>query len=280
MKENEDFELNLNHLTVAEHSMEENFDEYKGRVALWMVHKELHLFAEDILIKYPEGVTLEEIFNENPDQYVPGMGKEKNGRGEQVWYDILERYIIEPSDIFFDYFFICKMRHVDLLDIDNYLAYQLEKSFDNDLAKFHRFILLIVRKHKKLLTQEQSETVNEWVNTTKSEQATVGEQRLKTFLSNTKRTIDDKKTVLNLQQTVLLVRLLQEGRMLLDDTHFNKTQAGQALNILSGYSADSLRMELGNTKTKADKKDLEKLHASITKLLSLINRKIEGKQAS
>jgi hypothetical protein len=280
MKENEDFELNLNHMTVAEHSLGEDFETYKGTAALWQLHKGLHLFAEDILRKYAEGVTIEKILSENSDRYIPGMSKEKNGKNEQVWYDILERYIIEPIDIFFDYFFICKIRHVDLLDIDGFLSYHLEKSFGNDIAKYHRFISLIIRKHKKLLTGEQLETVNEWVGATKSHETALSEQRLKTFLSNTKRTIDDKQTVLNLKQTVLLVRLLQEGRILLDDRHYNHTQAGQAMNILSGYSGDSLRMEFGNTKTKPDKKDLEKIHSTMTRFLSLINRKIEDKQPS
>ena len=73
MKENEDFELNLNHMTVAEHSMGEDFEEYKGTAALWQLQKGLHLFAEDILRKYAKGATLEEIFCDKRHQSKSGF---------------------------------------------------------------------------------------------------------------------------------------------------------------------------------------------------------------
>ena len=82
MKHQKDYDLILNHITSAE-SIDfpgESFVEYKQMAHLFLNHKDKGLFEDEILNEYREGTTLEKILSMNPDQYIPGIKKERNSK--------------------------------------------------------------------------------------------------------------------------------------------------------------------------------------------------------
>lgn len=274
MENKEKYELILNHISAHEQqlrSKENAFEEYRQMAYLWLSRKGRHLFAQDILKQYGDGAVLDKVLAQNPNQYVPGLNLPKNGRQEKTWYDIFGTDVIEPDDFLFDYFFICKVRHIDLLELDNYLDYHLTRSFGGDTEKFRRFLRLSLRKHNTLMKPEQAETINEWLAGSEAK-ATTGAIKSKGKL---KRTADDKLTDLSQEQTALLIHYLQETRIILKDEYLNNKQAGEAFSALTGYSPDTLRLELGDL--KKTKKNLTPLYNTLTRLTIMINKQIGGK---
>lgn len=278
MKKEKDYDLVLNWITAGEmaYHNRENWDDYKKMAHLFLNHKGSGMFEDEIRNRYSEGVSFEKILSQNKEQYIPGANRERNGKREQIWYDIYCMEVIEPQDDFFSYFFIVKLRHISLLEIDHYLNYHLEKSFDNDRIEYLRFLNLSVRENGgQLLSPEIKDTINEWVNLSNSQMAGIGNgERSKTKL---KREPSDNLTKYNLQQTALLVHFMQEGRIILKDEYLNKTQAGQAFSILTGYSPDALRQELKPDKLNFSKGNLTDLSNGLTNLIRLINNKMREK---
>jgi hypothetical protein len=276
MDYNEKYELVLNHISYGEQVLrnEKDYEDYRQLAYLFLNHKGKHLFEEDILSHFSENMTLEKIFAQSPRQYIQGMNQpnpKKDGKREKTWYDTFDTEFIEPEDDFFDYFFACKLRQVDLLQVDDFLNYHLEKKFGSDTDKFVRFLLIVLRKHKDLLKQDVLDTVSEWSSslsktTPSAEQASVK--------GRMKRTADDGITFLNLEQTALLVHFMQEARMLLKDEYLNNKQAGQAMSMLTGYSSDTLRLEIGSP--KKNRKNLTDLYNALIKLSHLIERQIKA----
>ena len=281
MEQNDEFDLILNYIGTEERIRSKNdadFDEYQQMARLYLSKKGRGLFEDDILQSYRKGASLKEIFS-CTYQYVPGPSKEKNGRREQIWYDILGIDEVDAESSFYDYFFAVKLSHLDIFQIDDFLAYHLQKSFNNDLEQYHKFLLLALRKHKKRFRPEQLETIDEWIETSKpAQQLAGGEEKTK---GRIKRGANDNLTVLNQRQTALFIHFLQQSRIILKDEYLNNTEAGQAFAVLTGYSADSLRQELGADKlSKAAKKDLEKLYNILIKLEKLIDSRIKESKPS
>jgi hypothetical protein len=196
----------------------------------------------------------------------------KDGKREKTWYDTFDTEFIEPEDHFFDYFFACKLRQIDLLQVDDFLNYHLEKMFGSDTDKFVRFLLIVLRKHKELLKQDILDTVSEWTTSLPKATPSVAEQT--SIKGRMKRTADDGITFLNLEQTALLVHFMQEARIFLKDEYLNNKQAGQAMSMLTGYSADTLRLEIGSP--KKNRKNLTDLYNALIKLSHLIERQIKA----
>lgn len=90
------------------------------------------------------------------------------------------------------------------------------------------------------------------------------------------RVAGDNLTRLSQEQTALFVELLRFGRIILSDEHLNAKQAGIAFHILTGYSADSLRMKLSKQELlKLKTKDnLNEIHAALTRLTVQIENDI------
>jgi hypothetical protein len=92
-----------------------------------------------------------------------------------------------------------------------------------------------------------------------------------------KRELGDRLTKLNQEQTALLIYALQKGRIILKDEDLNNKEAGQAFSILTGFSADTLRQNLGKTELKRiiTKKNMDAVHAALTNLTILIDKEIK-----
>lgn len=91
------------------------------------------------------------------------------------------------------------------------------------------------------------------------------------------RVAGDNLTRLSQEQTALFIELLRFGRIILNDEHLNAKQAGMAFHILTGYSADSLRIkmnkqELKNLKTQTN---LTEIHNTLTRLTLQVESEIK-----
>ena len=260
-----------------------NFEDYKKMAFLFLNHKGKHLFEEDILSRYREGMTLDILFQQQPDRFVQGSNRENDGVRQKTWYDIFCMEEIERKDDFFDYFFACKLRHLSLLDIDGFLNFHLDYSFNNNLTEFARFLQLTMRQHEHLQFNPQLvETINEWIKTNESGKQTDAindtdkEDRIK---GRMQREAGDKLTCLSQTQTALLIEFMQAAGIILKEDNLTYTQAGKAFHILTGYSTHTLRQQLGSKGDLMGVKfeDYRELHAVILKLAEQIGAHVRKK---
>lgn len=279
------YELILNHITAGESMppFHKQFGEYRKVAFLFLNHKGRHLFAEDILSEYSSEMTLEKLFEQETNRFMEGSNRMKDGIRQKTWYDIWSTEEIERQDDLFDYFFICKLRHLSLLDIDGYLDFHLGYSFKNEEQEFFRFLLLSLRQYQEhLLNPQIVETVNEWIENRKSginlgklafPQA---EERIK---GRIQREAGDKLTRLNQVQTALLIEYMQKAGLILKEDNLTYTQAGKAFNILTGYSAHTIRQQLGSKGelTGVKYEDYRELLEAILHLSAMIEDKVRKK---
>lgn len=272
------YELILNHITYGEFvpPYKENFEEHKKIAYLFLNHKGKYLFEEDILKEYNEGMTIDKLFDQEKHRFVPGANHERNGKREKTWYDIWSMEEIERKDDFFDYFFICKLRHLDLLRVDEFLAFQLGFSFENKKEEYFRFLNISLRKYQSnLLNPDIIETVKEWIKMREGDSALEvlsGNEKEEKIKGRKLREPGDKLTKLSQNQTAILIQFMQKAGIILKDDQLNYAQAGKAFSILTGYSANTLRMQLGTKGEIAGVKheDYKELHEIVTQMAKLI----------
>ena len=92
-----------------------------------------------------------------------------------------------------------------------------------------------------------------------------------------KRTANDNLTCLNQAQTALLIYYLQQERVFLKDELLKKTDAGAAFEILTGYSQETLRQELGKLKDHQNKINLKEIDNLLTRLKIAIDKALKEK---
>lgn len=273
------YELSLRDITTNEYSSHlESYSEYKEIAVKLLSSLKLFVFEEDVTLEQEE----EEHFSEHPDRYViPEIPFQKRkGKLTKAWYDVWIDYQIKPEDLNYDIFFVFKMRHHDLLELDAFLNYQLENCYESNSKQFIRFLKLTLRKHnKKLLQPEQTETINEWVAEKEKETTLSGTPDAKTK-GKIKRGRDDNVTKLNQEQTALLIHYLKAGKIILKDEYLKPKEAGQAFSILTGYSADSLRQNLSEAEIKriSIKKNIDAVANALTSIQLLIPKEIKDKK--
>lgn len=279
------YELILNHISAGEWMSlsSKQIEEYRKTAYQFLNHKGKHMFAEDILANYSAEMTLEKLFEQDPDRFLPGMNHEKNGVRQKTWYDIWDTEEIERQDHFFDYFFMCKIRHLSLLSIDGYLDFHLEHSFKNDKPEFFRFLQVSLRQYQEsLLSPHILDTVNEWIEGRKASSINENvasqdkEERIK---GRMQREAGDKLTCLSQVQTALLIEFMQKAGIILKEDNLTYTQAGKAFNILTGYSTHTVRQQLGSKGESSGIKyeDYKDLHTAIVRLAELIETQVRKK---
>ncbi len=281
----DDYTLILNHITAGEHITNvqdpKKWEEYKKMAFIFLNHKGKHLFEEDILGNYREGMTLEKLFAQESDRFVQGANHKKDGKNQKTWYDLSAVEEIERRDDFFDYFFTCKLRHIGLLEIDSFLAFHLANSFDNNKKDYFRFLNITLRQYQdKILSPNIAETVKEWIkfNEADSDKDLSGKET-KTK-GKIKRGRDDNATKLNQEQTALLISFLRTGKIILKDEYLYNNEAGHAFSILTGFSADSLRQNLSEAALKriSTKKNIAIVSNAIISLQLLIEKELKEKK--
>lgn len=245
-------ELLLNHITGGEciPPFRKDFEDYKDMVFLFLNYKGKYTFEEELVGRYSkENVTLKDFLEKNRSRFYAGPKREKNGEWQQTWYDLWSMEEVTHDDDFFDFFFTCKLRHVNLFDIDEYLSFHLDYSFKHQQKEYFRFLQLVLRQYgDSKLNPHIIETVSEWIKATeadndKDEPTLSGvDKKIKGRMS---RVAGDHLTCLNQVQTAMLIEYMQQTEMILSDHYLNDKQAGTAFGLLTGYSPDSLRLRLG-----------------------------------
>lgn len=332
-------EINLNHLTANEYGkMKANlagsdWEHFKELVTKLFQIKDLYFFESELLRDY-KVKSMDELLSSYPDKFFPAGNKnihfkdidfritdskkafdnldpklkeriEKEGWKkedfEKAWYDVwLERFEVTPADPFYDEFFVYQLRNLDLLDTDEFLNYQLNEYFDNDPAKFKRFILLSLRKHgDKLMTKDQVKTVEEWVAMVEQtpslsempvnkEQPIANEEKKsdsneeKFRRSKVSRDRGDDITCLNLIQTAYFVNLLREVKVIIkDNKNLPDTWAAEAFNLLTGYKSDPLRLRM-NLKGQNDVNytDRKAVRDVLQKLINIVEKEINEQKGN
>jgi hypothetical protein len=282
----DDYKLILNDITHGEFIFNiknpEGSAAYKQMAFSFLNRKGKHLFEEDILKNYREGMTLGKLFEQEAHRFIQGANKKKDGKNQKTWFDISAYEEIERKDDFFDYFFICKLRHIGLLEIDSFLAFHLDHSFNNNKQDYFRFINITLRQYQdKMLGTNISETVKEWIklNEVDSNPKDLSGTGTK-IKGKIKRERDDNATKLNQEQTALLISFLRAGKIILKDEYLNSKEAGQAFSILTGYSADSLRQNLSEAELKriSIKKNIDAVANALTSIQLLIPKELKEKK--
>ncbi len=281
-----DLERNLYYLSIAEVlRSEEEYTNYQGAVVKMLELKNTPILESEILQRHQKK-SMDEVFEQVENgflMYAKAEQKEKNGNVTYVWYDTWADYFISENDPLYSVFFTYKIRHIDLSDIDDFLNYQLTEKYDGNFPRFTRFLTIAMRKHAPaLLTNAHIKTANEWLLLKQEEinQNSAETETVVNIKGRPKRTGDDKLTVLNQEQTVLLIHYLQKAKVFYQGDFLTNKQAGQAFHILTGYSADTIRLKLGNNELDLinSKKNLTDLHNLFIKISNLISNELKDKK--
>ena len=292
--EKRSYGINLNHLTAGEYlQFPTSFKEYSEAVLFMFKIKDDFLYEDYLIEEYrnePEVENLirdgkqamDAIRNAFPDRFI-SAGSRRKKEGEEskpAWFDLWkEGYVITPEHPLYDLLFVYKLRQTDLLELDNTLNDFFENEKDNK-TDFIRFLKLTLRKHsKKLLQPEQIETINEWITEQEKEPALLGtiEPKIK---GKIKRERDDKVTLLNQEQTALLIYCLRKTKVILIDEFLNNKEAGVAFSILTGYSADTIRQNLSKTELHktATAKNVEMVEKALKEVLKYIEKQVKPEE--
>lgn len=278
------FELIINHLTHGEYLVNRNnstkFEEFANVVGRYLNNRGKYLFEDEILQEYNEGMTLEKLFAQNQNRFIQGMNHVKNGVNQKTWMDTESMEEVKREDSAFDYFFIVKLRHLSLLDIDEYLEFHLEYSFDNNKTEYLRFVNLAVRQYQKeFLSQEIIDTVSEWIRIKEKQTSEPEAENEFKIKGRIQRIAGDRLTTLTQNQTVLLIQFMQKAGIILKDEILSYTHAGKAFHILTGYSSHTIRQQLGTKGEIAGVKneDYKELHQALVKMTKAVEDKIHKK---
>ncbi len=87
-----------------------------------------------------------------------------------------------------------------------------------------------------------------------------------------KRTKGDNYTFLNEDQTALLVAHLRQFNVFLKGDNCNLLEAGEAVNILTGYSVDTIRQDLGKPELMETKENKDKVKLILNRMYGNIDK--------
>lgn len=276
-------ELYLPHLSMVElMGSPEHYSIYQQSVVAMLSVKDQYVF-EDVILKLHQKPTMEEVTALNDVRYESAGEKKREHELLNAWYDTWAECCITPKDALYSLFFTYKIRQIDLLDMDDFFNYQLEQNYDNNFPRFSRFLSLTLRKYaNKLLEPEHELTADEWIKQKQEEikRDLLGEEKTDKIKGRPARKSDDKLTVLNQEQTVLLVHYLQKSKMIFQGDFLKSNQAGRAFHILTGFSADTIRQKLGDAELKLinTKKNLTDLDNAFAKIRILIANDLKPKK--
>lgn len=291
MEYNENYELVLNHISAGESMLmdDKRYESYAHTAAHWLNHLGKHLFQDEIMAKYETQKSFPEILKLKKHEFIPGMIVQRGKKREQVYYDVWAYEIVEATDSFFPYFFACKLSHIDILELDEFLNYHLENSFDTDTEKYCRLLQLVFRRYEHLIKPDTITTANEWISKEQKKPGLSGtEVNSDTHISirrpRIKREASDNVTSLNLSQSAYLAVLLKQSKVAIkDDTILTQQSAGAAFHILTGYSENTIRQEMNlkgqSNLTYQDRKAVRELLYSIVLLIDKDIDEQKGKRS-
>ncbi|MFN3341368.1 MAG: hypothetical protein ACK40M_01650 [Flavobacteriales bacterium] len=126
----------------------QNFGLYIDEVVSMFQKNGGFISTADVLKTHGE-IKMDAVFEKYPDRYFCPESGIKDGRYIRKWIDLWLGYIIKRKDYGYDYFFALKLSHLDLMEIDAFLDFQLENSYNGDLSVFSRFLDVLLRKYRK-----------------------------------------------------------------------------------------------------------------------------------
>ena len=272
-----EYELNLNWITTIEQlQYSDTFSIYQKEVTLLLNLKHQILNKSQVITlfnlenKTKDNLNIETILLQYP--HFIKLGKQlKNKINSQTsnletvsYINLAAEYLINPTDFYYDKFFIRKLRQINTINMFDFLYYHLEKNDKSDSKRFILFVKLALQKHQvELLTPELTQTVNEVLSFIESRQVNPSnETPTQITKRKIKRDANDKLTVLNLEQTVLFISYLQKERFILPNEYLSDKTIAEAFELLTGYSPHTIRQSLGkypNFINKSNSKELDLL---------------------
>ena len=286
-------ELDLSRITLLESiKYEEGFQEYQRCVSNLLMLNNMAYSEKEILEGFKGGGfqinSIDELLQQFP--HVMPKGAVMNAEGEAVdglFVNIAQKYFVQPDDTNYDTIFAHNLRQLDLFRIDRSLDYHLEHYYNNSLLDFSRFLTLCIRKHQKnILSQETAESVTDWINYKENKRKEAELKALqqlseikeeKNKKTKVKREAGDKRTVLNQEQTVLLMSFLQQEKIILKDEYLTDMDAGKAFEMLTGYSQHTLRQNLGKYFLLQNNENLKAIDNTLTRLKIRIDQALKEK---
>lgn len=172
----------------------------------------------------------------------------------------------------FDYVFALTLRQTALQTVNNFLNYQ-QSRYEGD---FRAFLEICLKEYEPLLNPKTIEITKKWLATASDipdEKSIKNQKKIIVSLPKVRRDKDDNITVLKADQTVYLALFLKEARIILkDNTYQTNAEIAKALQVMTGYSAESMRQVMSTPIEKIDKKDLRALKTNVENLLSFIKK--------
>jgi len=167
MEENEEYELivsDISHGELLKRDLK-RYEDYMNTTSSWLSRHNKYLFADELLKRFPSANNIDDILEQNKKTFrASGLMVKRGEQREQIYYDFFGNYSIDQvSDPFFPFFFACKLSHVDILSLDNFLDYHLQHSFENNKERFFRFLNLTLRRYNHLIDGDTLQTTQEWV---------------------------------------------------------------------------------------------------------------------
>ncbi len=259
----------------------DNYAKFQEGVMRIMEMRNQYAWEDEILSRHGKGTMLE--VSENFEaRYISAGKKLRDGNEVNAWYDTCADTYITEKDKLYSAFFVYKIRHIDIMDIDDFLDYHLANYYNNDFEKFYRFLTLALRKYgNDLLERNHFLTASEWAQQKDAEMnSAADDDKAIKVKGRPQRTSEDKLTSLNQEQTVLLIRLLQESKAILQDDFLSNKLAGQAFHILTGFSADTIRQKLSTTELESirNRKNLTEVDNFLAKLRIQIGNELKDKK--
>jgi hypothetical protein len=286
MEPNQYFEVDLNYISSSEYmSKASDYDhqlEYVNIVISMLSQEGIFLFEEDIMNRF-NNLSFSEILEQN-ENFVQGHNRRnpaKQGKLCPTYYDTWMSLLITPEKTSYPFFFAHLLKHTDLLQIDQCLAYQLEKYHSNDFSAFSRLLALMLRKFEGVVIPEKTvATIQEWIEARAAQQKKEEDESGDSSLSGKKRgrinrRAEDNVTSLNREQTILLIQYLKEVGVFLKDEYLTDLDAGKAFELLTGYSQNTLRQDLGKFYQFQNKENLKKLHQTFSLLIQQVEMQLK-----
>jgi hypothetical protein len=289
--ENSVHEINISRLTERiNREDDEIFKGYRFEIVLFMQQTGNILFADQIYARDKEsagltGITPEDYIASNSHRFFrfgSWPRTEDAEEWEDAYIDMSIDLVIKPNTPCYANLFPYQLAYTDILAVDQFLDYTYETYYKGRFPEFSRFVLLQLRKNMgEIIPPEIIETAKEWVAgkekilTTEHKEA--GETKAR---EKFKREPGDNLTKLKQEQTALFFYYLQSKGVILRNDLLNNTEMGQALSLMTGYSADALRQDFSKKELSriASKKNLNDLINILVGLNLLITKDLKDKK--
>jgi hypothetical protein len=134
----------------------------------------------------------------------------------------------------------------------------------------------MLRKFESVVIPEKTiVTIQEWIDAKAAQQKKEEDESGDSSLSGKKRgrinrRAEDNITILNREQTILFIQYLKQVGVFLKDEYLTDLDAGKAFELLTGYSQNTLRQDLGKFYQFENKENLKKLHQTFSRVVHLI----------